>query len=447
MYKWSLASAMLFSLSLLFTACKPAVRAPVAELFAVTDGQLTLGAVPIEKDDGAQAYRLLVCKKSMTYPKWMLEDTSRCRIALLTESGQEVAFLSDHMQRGFAAKYSGYAKQAALVIPTIVGVAVVGNWLIRKPFMEGTVETVTDAAGIVREKTGFVKEFWDTTKNKISRLIPDAFKNRVLGPAGINYHRGRYSAAVLAHETALKVRKPKKVVEALQISRAEEGKILEAGENLRSAEKRKELLTNLQKLDETERSEQIASMQKEAERLRGTFDNPIQWIWNHRNKLQGRIPAVFSSSDLSLQKEYLDGLSNYNDLDMLRGILDKSNKGSSFDFLDNELKSVDEAIIKARDAYRAAKDAKNYALGGVKLSALKTGAVGGAAAGAVMLATIDTSIWGHGERQVSKYWSQIFHEKDSFGNAASVGDLRGILNTLADTFGFVVNEQALALGK
>ena len=93
---------------LLALACKPAVRkAPESDLHAIADDSLTLGVTPVEKDD-VQAYRLLVCKKAMSYPKWMLEDNNRCLPGLVTEEGDEVIILPDHLKRDFATKYKGY---------------------------------------------------------------------------------------------------------------------------------------------------------------------------------------------------------------------------------------------------------------------------------------------------------------------------------------------------
>ena len=113
-------SVGLMAILLLFVACKPVARGPVSDLEAVSDGNLTLGMVPVESSNGAQAYRLLICRKSASYPKWMLEDNNRCRPALLDDTGSEVVFIHDELERDFATKYTDYAKGFA--VPVLVGV-------------------------------------------------------------------------------------------------------------------------------------------------------------------------------------------------------------------------------------------------------------------------------------------------------------------------------------
>lgn len=65
--------------------------------------------------------------------------------------------------------------------------------------------------------------------------------------------------------------------------------------------------------------------------------------------------------------------------------------------------------------------------------------------GAAVMAAIDKSIWGYGERQLGEHWSQIFNEKAEFGNATPVKDLNAVLGKLASVFGFHVNKSALSL--
>ena len=80
----------------------------------------------MKSDNGMQAYRMLLCKKSAAYPSSMLEDKNRCRVALYDRSGTEVAFLPNTFRRDFGAKYKGYAKKATIMSLAIIPFAIVG---------------------------------------------------------------------------------------------------------------------------------------------------------------------------------------------------------------------------------------------------------------------------------------------------------------------------------
>ena len=70
-----------------------------------------------------------------------------------------------------------------------------------------------------------------------------------------------------------------------------------------------------------------------------------------------------------------------------------------------------------------------------------TAGVGTAAA----LIALDKSIWGHGEKQLGDYWSQIFSDKASFAYATAVEDMPAVLNKLAEVLGYRINPAALNL--
>ncbi len=61
-------SGMLVLMVMAHTACIVMSRKPAARLHAISDGKFTLGAVPIERDDGAQAYHLLLCNMKKSAP-------------------------------------------------------------------------------------------------------------------------------------------------------------------------------------------------------------------------------------------------------------------------------------------------------------------------------------------------------------------------------------------
>ena len=72
------------------------------------------------------------------------------------------------------------------------------------------------------------------------------------------------------------------------------------------------------------------------------------------------------------------------------------------------------------------------------------GGLGAATAGAVMV-SLNNSIWGNGEKQLGKHWSQIFSTNSDFADATTVKDLPTILTKLARVLGHNVNRKALAL--
>ena len=62
-----------------------------------------------------------------------------------------------------------------------------------------------------------------------------------------------------------------------------------------------------------------------------------------------------------------------------------------------------------------------------------------------ILAAIDQSIWGYGDRQLGRYWFQVFLKSGDFTAAERVHEIRPILIAVADTFDYQVNPDALLL--
>ena len=67
----------------------------------------------------------------------------------------------------------------------------------------------------------------------------------------------------------------------------------------------------------------------------------------------------------------------------------------------------------------------------------------GLTAGTSVIIALEESIWGHGDRLASRYWSKIFHDGYYLERATTVKDLSKILHSLAKTFRCKVNERAL----
>lgn len=71
-------------------------------------------------------------------------------------------------------------------------------------------------------------------------------------------------------------------------------------------------------------------------------------------------------------------------------------------------------------------------------------------AGVTMLTTAVTSKtnnlnWGHGERQLGRYWYQIFYKSGDFSRAQPINELLPVIRAIASTFNYQVNDRALEL--
>ena len=116
-------------LSLLaLVACKTSVRAPTADLYAVTDGRLALGVVPSMNGEGMEVYRLLVCKKSAVYDEQVFANNGICRAALVDDIGQEVVLFPNKLRRSFATKYKRVAAGVAMVGLAALGIVAGTKW-------------------------------------------------------------------------------------------------------------------------------------------------------------------------------------------------------------------------------------------------------------------------------------------------------------------------------
>ena len=113
----------------------------------------------------------------------------------------------------------------------------------------------------------------------------------------------------------------------------------------------------------------------------------------------------------------------------------------------------DNTVQRLREAVQAMEDGNTARVQELKQVAEKerqAWGLSGLAAGlgaTAMLTSLDKSIWGHGEKQLGEYWSQIFSDKESFADAASVKDMPAVLNKLAEVFGHRVNAAALQLAQ
>ena len=105
---------------------------PTAQMHAVTDGSLTLGAVASENDEDLKVYRLLLCKNFTTYNTSMLNDDKVCKAALVDDAQREVVIVPDKMRRSFGAKLRRHALLIAGLAVTAAAISYVGYKLIAR---------------------------------------------------------------------------------------------------------------------------------------------------------------------------------------------------------------------------------------------------------------------------------------------------------------------------
>lgn len=64
---------------------------------------------------------------------------------------------------------------------------------------------------------------------------------------------------------------------------------------------------------------------------------------------------------------------------------------------------------------------------------------------ATIINNIDDLNWGHGERQLGRYWYQVFYKSGEFNHAQQIDDLLPVIRAIASTFNYRLNDKALDL--
>ena len=387
---------------LIVSACKMSAYRrvdPTHDLHAVSDNKLTLGIVPIESDSGAQAYRLLVCKKSSTYPKWMLEDKSRCRVALLTKEGDEVAFMHDHMRLPFAVKYIGHAKLltawlAATV--TLTSISLLGRkWTIRKFDVSGSSEVGKKIAKKINIHKSKV-DYLNAKKRLTSKVDANtSVVHKVKLQETVREKEEIYVAAFDSHLLEEESKFFRKLLKDSGSSGAEKQKTVAD-----FVVERQKIIEDLEITDKSIFAAQVHELLEVSDELQ-----------RHLDDMQG-MHAL-----LNKHLEYLDSL----------------------------------AATKT-NTYKNLMNKRKYGIGGMeieKMGNLVTDASGWSALVSwigLITTSIYVSITGNAERMVSKYWSQIFLIEDKpLATQTDVKDLKPVMERLANTFGFVVNQKVFTL--
>ena len=427
-----------------FVACKPLARQSVSDITAISDAQLALGVVPIERGDGAQAYRMLLCKKAEAYTPSMLEDKSRCRTALHDRRGAEVAFYPNDFRRSFGTKYKGYAKQATIFSLALVPFAIIGG-------VAGGWKYIKKGMDIAEGKASF------SDKGFSGKLTEDLI-NKGLGKKGYLY----YDKAYKFHLLQFKVNKTGSSDEEIRkaiVAFKEASDTLSTAARLRVKEDNKKLLAELSNLSGDKKTARIEKLKEQVKALNNGVEGDADGsLIKNFDEQSNQLEQLFNTaSNEGIPLEELKGTANEiekiatkipENLLQREEIITKQRMLDNKDGLEQLSKTADEEISSLKQTLLA-QDA-NSMRGMAEVTGLMKRdqtigiAAGGGLAAALLLA-IDKSVWGYADRQVSKHWNQIFVENDAFRNTRRVRDVQFILQAFADKFGFVVSQRALQL--
>lgn len=438
-----------FLLTVSFIACKPLARQDVSDISAISDAKLALGVVLIQRDDGKHAYRMLLCKKAEVYPLSMLTDNSRCRVALYDRSGAEVAFMPNEFKRDVGTKYKGYAKKATILTLAIVPFAILGGRVGMRRHIKKLEAFRSGEIDLIDVKAGKFK----------ADLI-----NKDFSSSGWEFYRTEWGQQFNA---VIKVTSDEQVTaEAIRgvISYLDgfPNNLATAAE-LKVGEDSKKLLSELVDLPAEQRVARFAELEEEIKSLNnGVLHDQDGSFWREFDQTKARFAQLIEeaqSEDKSIEelRSIIDELGQVGEVyrkDILR-YWEVENKMTIMESRTRlgKMVSVNDKII-ANNKESLLKAEQNTPLRFyvereiTKLAARDKdiGAVGGAGLVTTLLLAIDKSIWGYADRQVSKHWNQIFVENDGFKDVHRVKDVRFILQTLADRFGYIVSQRALQLG-
>ena len=431
------------------TACKSLIRQPLNEIYAVSDAQLTLGLVPIQKGDGMHAYRMLVCKKAGAYPPQLLEDDGHCRVALLDEDSTEVVFWPNDFKRDFATKYKGYIKHAALATIAVVPLALVGRKAGRWKLLK-----------LEKKDIGGSLTLKDFAKGKFSsKLI-----NSGIGSSGLTFYRQAWRFR--ANEIFTKIAQSSDVDEIQTEIKAFRNltNMFESAAQLKALGDSKHFFEQIRTMSTKKVEARYDLLKEEIIDYNGSIklDEEGSFTKNffeHKKHYQELITvATTKGKSLDEMKDlteelrkaavvYDEGLSLYEDLSAKLTILTERNNSDHYRLInsvnDSFANKKAELLANENDVMRLSVELVNTASNTRRNTSMY--ALGGGGLGIGILSAIDKSIWGYAGRQLNQHWNQIFVDNDDFAEAQPVLDISVLLKALADEFGFAVNERALQL--
>ena len=441
---------------LLVSACKPLVRQHVSDISAISDARLTLGVVPIEKDDGRHAYRMLLCKKAEAYPPSMLADERFCRTALHDRSGAEIAFMPNEFKRDFGTKYKGYAKQATILGLAIVPFAILGGragaWRHTKKIealSKGDIDLSELKAGkfsadLINKQ--FSSNGWEFYSTEWKQLFDNVMKSN---------SNEQVPADELKRLADSLVGFPESLATAAQLKIAEDSKKLLQELIDLSDEQRAARFT---KLDEEIKSfnngvlhDEDGSFWKEFEGTKERFEQLIKEAQSE-DKTVDELRSIMEELE-QVGENYHKGILQYHEVEGRMTIREFRQRLVRYAAVNDKIIANNkESLLNFEDGQSMPLRVYEYNKSLEQSTELAQrnrtiGRVGGAGLAAAIMLALDKSIWGYADRQVSKYWNQIFVEHEDFKDISRVKDVRFILQVLADKFGFFVNQRALQLAQ
>ena len=435
---------------LLASACKPLARQHVSDISAISDDRVTLGVVPIEKDDGKHAYRMLLCKKAEAYPPSMLADERFCRVALHDRSGDEIAFMPNEFTRDFATKYKGYAKLAPILILAVVPFSILGGragiWRHAKKvkaFNEGNVDLSTFKAGkfnadLINKKFSsngweFYHTEWQQQFNDVMRLTSnEQITADTLREIAIHLDGFPTSLATAAE--------------------------------LKVAEDSKKLLQELIDLSDEQQATRFTELDEEIKSLNnGVLHDEDGSFWREFHNTKNRLTQLIKDAQAEdktveelrsimdelkqVGEDYHKGILQFQEIEERMTIREARTRLKSHASVSDKMIAQNKEILLNPEKNTALNVYVRKEMDKIVERDKLIGEFGGAGLAGVIMAALDRSIWGYADRQVSKHWNQIFVEHEDFRDIRRVKDVRLILQVLADRFGFFVSQKALQLAQ
>ena len=391
-----------------------------------------------------QAYRMLLCKKAEAYTPSMFEDDSRCRTALYDRKGAEVAFYPNDFKRSFGTKYKGYAKQATIFSLAIVPFAIVGGTI-------GGFKYFKKLYNIAEGKASF------SDKGFSGKLTADLI-DKGLGKKGYLYYDKAYQTNFLLFRVN-KISRTDEEIRKAVIGIQDASDTLATAAKLRVMEDNKKLLAELSNLSGDKRTARFEKLAEQVKALNnGVEGNAEGSLIKNFDDQNNRLKQLFDTAydgrtpieELKNTSDEIEkiGAKYHENLLQREEIAIKTRILENKDGLEQLSTQADEEIASLKKTLLAQDANSMRGLAEVTGLAKRDATIGAAAGGglaASFLLAIDKSVWGYADRQVSKHWNQIFVENDAFQNTRRVKDVKFILQTFAEKFGFVVSQRAFQL--
>ena len=434
-------------LLLLIVSCKPAIR-QTSDLQAITDGKLMLGTVAATTRQGDhQVYRLLVCKNNVaTDDASVFNDDNSCRPALVNQQHKEIILLPNHLRRGFAEKYKGRFKRATIgtlvALPFLIAIPIAkvagrpAYKYVKNTIKKGDIgiasKLVDSELGLASKGNKFYRELHDLQNKELNRFASSIEGKRLstdemYGVADIiKLHEGTYlsidqltmiSKLEDQREVLLDLKKTGQQFTGSPVSE-QEVKFLE-----QFNDQKLHLEESFSKVDEFRTGKKNVYTQK-------NMVNSLERLPNKSKQLIYDMPRYYE-----LYVKELIG--NTKTTDQAINAIDKQlarNKNAYNAFAEGRDEIAQRMLDKNKKEILDELFDFNWLAFGV-----------GLAAGSAVILSLEESIWGHGDRQASRYWSKIFHDSYHLDRAMTVKDLPKIIHSLAKTFHCQVNDKALQL--